>query len=135
MPTLVPTHTVILKRDHPKGEKDKDGNVRQVSVSPKIGEPFDFSDEEADHVLSHRDTGLRQPVNESKGDQSAALRDDVESEAKAGADRASQNNSAPNDAAVTARSGALLRGSAKKTARDPEVLRENVGQQDEDEEL
>lgn len=137
MPKLVPTHTVMLKRDHPQGHKDDKGNVRQVSVQPRIGEPFDFTDEEVEHVNAHRDTGLRPPVNEGGDNQSQALRDQANEAAQKAADLAAKTGTAQNDAAVTARAAAVAK-QGKKPARDPEISRQSLlgqAQEEEDEDL
>lgn len=124
MPRLVANHSVVVKRDDPDGKKDKNGNVRQVSVRPRVGEPFDFTDAEAKDVRAHVDYGLREPINET-GDQSQAIRDEIEGEAKQAADEAARTRTAGNDAANTARTAAATR-SGRKPSKDPEIERNTL---------
>jgi hypothetical protein len=112
MPTLVPTHTVILSRPHKDGRKDKDGNPVHQRVSPKIGEPFEFTDDEAKDVRTAHPTGVREPVNE--GGTETKEDADVEQAVREAHEAAAQNRSARADAATTARAGALGKGARKQ---------------------
>lgn len=103
--TLVPLHSVVLSRPHPHGRKDKEGNPVHQRVSPKVGEPFEFT---ADEVEDLKASGheFREPKNESTN-----LADQAANEA---ADTARANRTAALDAANTARAGA--KGKAKPAA-------------------
>jgi hypothetical protein len=64
MPSLIPTHSVFLSRPRQDGRKDAQGNPKHERVAPKIGEPFDFTDEEVADIRASDPTGLREPINE-----------------------------------------------------------------------
>lgn len=111
MPTLVPTHTVHLSRPHPNGRKDRDGNPIHERIIPKIGEPFDFTEEEINDIRTANPLGLREPINEGGETREDA---DVERAVREAHEAAALNRGAPGDAAVTARAGALGRGARKQ---------------------
>ena len=54
MPTLIPLKTIIVKRPKENGGQ---------SFAPAIGEPFNFTDEEADGLV--KSGFARAPVNET----------------------------------------------------------------------
>jgi hypothetical protein len=112
MPSLVPTHTVILSRPHPSGRKDREGNPVHERITPKIGQPFDFTDEEIEHVKAANPYGLRDPVNEGEAETRDA--DAADKAAREAAEEAAKKRSAAGDAAVTARTGALGKGARKQ---------------------
>jgi hypothetical protein len=64
MPSLIPTHSVFLSRPRQDGRKDAQGNPKHERIAPKIGEPFDFTDEEVADIRASDPTGLREPINE-----------------------------------------------------------------------
>lgn len=100
--TLVPLHSVIVSRPHPNGRTDKEGNPVHQRLSPKLGEPFEFTPEEVEDLKASGHE-FREPTNETTN-----LADQAANEA---ADSARVNRSAALDAANTARAGA--RGKAK----------------------
>lgn len=111
MPKLVPTHTVILSRPHKNGRKNKEGEPIHERIVPKIGEPFDFTDEEANDIRNGHPTGIREPVNEGGETKEDA---DIEQAVREAHEAAAQNRSAAGDAATTARSGAIGKGARKQ---------------------
>jgi hypothetical protein len=111
MPKLVPTHTVHISRPHPNGRKDRDGNPIHERISPKIGEPFDFTEDEVTDIRNANPLGLREPINEGGETKEDS---DVDRAIREAHEAAAQNRSAAGDAGVTARAGALGRGARKQ---------------------
>jgi hypothetical protein len=74
MPSLIPTHSVFLSRPRKDGRKDAQGNPRHERVAPKIGEPFDFTDEEVEDIRASDPTSLREPINEGGSKEQGARR-------------------------------------------------------------
>lgn len=130
MPTLVPTHTVHLSRPRKDGRKDKEGNPIHERISPKIGEPFDFTDDEAEDVRTAHPTGIRDPVNEGAEPKEE---EDIEKAVREAHEAAAQNRGAPGDAGNTARTGALGRGARKQPDNSGAAETKQAGLQDEDE--
>lgn len=114
MPSLIPTHAVFLRRPRQDGRKDAAGNPVHESIKPKIGEPFDFTDEEAEQIRRANPGGLREPVNEG------GTREDREAEeaVQKAREAAAQNRGAPGDAANVARTGAQGKGARRQPANE-----------------
>lgn len=129
MPTLVPTHTVILSREHPNKRKDKEGNPIMQRVVPKLHEPFDFTDEEAEDIRNAHPLGIREPVNEGgefKEDK------DVDEAVRQAHEQATQGRGSVVDAVNTARAGAQGKGARKQPDNSGAAETRQAGLADED---
>lgn len=111
MPTQVPTQAVHVARPHPSGRKDKEGNPIHETIRPKIGEPFDFTDDEIKDINAASLTALRDPINEGGQEGGESEEDKAEREA---VEAAAPHRAAPADAARVARTGAVGRGARKQ---------------------
>ena len=111
MPTLIPLHSVTLARPHPKGEKDKEGNVKHIRVAPPVGKPFDFTPDEVKDLKAsgHPFRTPRNEADEPVGSYGNA--DDADRVAAEAHAEATKVGGAPKDAAGTAKAGA--KGKAK----------------------
>lgn len=105
MPSMVPTNAIYLLREQPQARGQPPAFKR---ISPKIGEPFDFTDEEVDDIRAANPLGLREPVNEGDPKENDVI-DQAVREAHEAAAQAGPNTGALDDAAVTARTGAIQR--------------------------
>src|SRR3954453_17215098 len=107
MPSLIPTHSVFLSRPRKDGRKDAQGNPKHERVSPKIGEPFDFTDEEVADIRASDPTSLREPINEGGSKEER----EAEEAVQRAQEETAKNRGAPGDAANVARTGAHGKGS------------------------
>jgi hypothetical protein len=58
-------HTLCLPFASAQGwTQGRQGNPLHERVAPKIGEPFDFTDEEVEDIRASDPTSLREPINE-----------------------------------------------------------------------
>lgn len=105
MPSMVPTNTIFLSREQPAVRGQSPSFKR---ISPKIGEPFEFTEEEVDDIRAANPLGLREPIQEGVPQENEAIEQAVR-EAHEAAAQAGPNVGALNDAAVTAREGAIER--------------------------
>lgn len=139
MPTMVPTHTVHLAREHPSGRKDKEGNPIHERISPKIGEPFDFTDEEVDDIRAAHPLGLRETINEGGEVKEDADIERAVQEAHEQARQAGPQTGALGDAAVTARTGAQGRGARRQPdnsgAKEAKGSEDDLNKPEEEDEL
>lgn len=136
MPTLVPTHTVHVARPHPSGRKDRDGNPVHERISPKIGEPFDFTEEEVNDIRNANPLGLRETINEGGEVREDADVERAVREAHEAARQAGPNVGALGDAAVTARTGARGQGARRQAdntgAKEVKGSEEDLNKPEED---
>ena len=93
----VPVHSVVLSRD--TGKKDAKGLPIFARLTPPIGKPFSFTQEEHDDIVKANPNALRDPKDESE----------MSDKIKAAADAAMKNagalpmgGSAAGDAAMVA---------------------------------
>jgi hypothetical protein len=115
MPTLIATHSVFISRPRKDGRKDPAGNPVHERVKVPIGEPFDFTDEEAEDIRRSSPGGLREPVNEGSGTKEEQEAEEAVQKAR---EAAAQNRGAPGDAANVARTGAHGKGARRQPANE-----------------
>jgi hypothetical protein len=114
MPSLIPTHSVFLSRPRKDGRKDAAGNPLHERVAPKIGEPFDFTDEEVEDIRASDPTSLREPINEGGSKEER----EAEEAVQRAQEETAKNRGAPGDAANVARTGAHGKGSRRQPANE-----------------
>lgn len=122
MPEKIPVHTVILARD--SGKKDPKGEPIMQRVTPPIGKPFQFSEDEVKDIMQASPLALRDPVEESevKKKVEEAVSQGQQAAAQAGA---AMGGAAAGDAAQVAIAAAKGRGAKKNTSG-------NVNDEDDD---
>lgn len=109
MPKMIPVNAVHVGRPNPAGRKNKEGEVIHDTIRPKIGEPFDFTDEELADINAATPGAVREPVNEG-GEPNSAQESAADLAEREAVERSFQNRSAPGDAARVARAGAVGKG-------------------------
>lgn len=130
MPSMVPTQSIHVARPNPKGHKDKEGNVIHDHVRPKIGEPFDFTDEELDDINRASPGAVREPINE--GSEGGTARESAEDQAaREAVERSFQNRGAPADAARVARTAAVGKGKRVQADNTDRGEAAETGEEDE----
>lgn len=114
MPSLIPTHSVFLSRPRKDGRKDAAGNPKHERIAPKIGEPFEFTDEEVEDIRASDPTSLREPVNEGGSKEER----EAEEAVQRAQEEAAKNRGAPSDAANVARTGAQGKGVRRQASNE-----------------
>lgn len=129
MPTLVPAESIVVSR--PTDRKDKEGNPVHQALRVQPGQPFDFTDAEAEDIRRMHPLNpdiLREPTNET-------AQEGVEGEVSAAATMARTTATAEADAASVARTGARGRGARRQPANPHASEAVDEDEQKEDEEL
>ena len=122
MPSKIPLHTIILARED---GRDAKGEPKFKRVTPEIGKPFDFTDEEHKSIIASRSSAVRDPQNET-GDPEAAAQKGAEAAAEA-AKRQVAEGDAASIASTAARGKAKNKNpsgaaTAEETDEDPDTL-------------
>ena len=105
---LVPMHSIFLLRETGKEDPKTKAPIME-RITPPIGKPFKFTQEEVDSIYKMSPLALRSPRNES-----VDFAEDADQAAGAAAALAAATGGAPGDAAGTARSAAMGNHKLKK---------------------
>lgn len=122
MPQKIPLATIMLMREDGKNAK---GEPQFKRLSPEIGKPFEFTEDEIKSVMEANPAALRDPQNET-GDPEVMEQKAAEAAAEA-AKRGVAAGDAAGIAATAAKGKARLRNpsgaaTAEETDEDPDTL-------------